>query len=259
MENKEYLPFGVGHIRAYKVYSNLPNHDLNYVPFMNHGFSDDSIHLELTENEKVFKYMYQMYAHLIENFNIDTRDKKLLDIGCGYGKGVDFLKRYYSFNEAYGLDIYAFHILNAERLFKNVNFLTFDARHLKLLNLKFDVIISVESLCHYPYCDSYYSGLYNILNDSGDAIITLITDNLTLPAIKQKFEENNFKIVNFKDVTNNVIQGCRLQLNILEEQFKLENVKGPRSKFEHDVLINALNMYENKVCNYSTFHLRKNV
>lgn len=259
MEQKEYLPFGVGHIRAYKVYSNLPNHDLNYVPFMNHGFSDDSIHLELNENEKVFKYLYQMYAHLIENFNVNTKDKKILDIGCGYGKGVDFLKRYYNFNEAYGLDIFPFHTLNAERLYKDVNFLTFDARHLNFLNLKFDVIVSVESLCHYPYCDSYYSGLFNILNDSGEAIITLITDDMTLPAIKQKFEENNFNIVNFKDVTSNVIKGCKLQIEILKEQFKLENLKGPRFKFEYDVLNNALNMYENNGCYYSTFHLRKNV
>lgn len=247
-------------LEEYRRYWQLPFDNRQYVPFMNHGFYDDSYNLDLSVDDEPFKFMFALYYHCCEHFNIKTENRSLLDIGCGYGKGVNFLKNKFNFGKTYAIDLNPYHIFKAEEIFKDIDFFTFDAKKLNLLNLKVDVIVSVETLCYFSDCDDFYQGLSNIINDDGDIIIATVTDDYHLPIIIDKIEKNNLKLVNKNEITKKVYEGSVLQLKSLQEGIKNKRFNSVRFVHEENILRKTVELYENKErgLKYYTFYLKKN-
>ena len=73
----------------------------NWQPLQNHGLVDEDVKLQKEDLD--FPYQITSYLNLFKNDKI--KNKKILDIGCGYGRGTYIIKKYLPDNEITGMDI----------------------------------------------------------------------------------------------------------------------------------------------------------
>lgn len=228
----------------------------DYVPLMNHGFCNGTDLIDMCEDDLLFKYQLNTYAHLIETFKIDTNNKVILDLGCGYGRGIDFLRRKYNFKKTYGLDLFAHHTAIAKIIHPKNEFITIDARNINLLNLKVDILVSVESVQYYARDKNFLQGLYNLLNDNGVAIMTCFFNDFEVNEVFNNFKKIGFN-VEMLDVTDYMANGSEKQLELfpkIREKYKLND---RRYDMETYALKDSAYNYRNKIVNYTTFCLKK--
>lgn len=173
----------------------------DWVRFYNHGYGGKPL-LDYDKRDLKFKNRANLYAHLFEG--VDVKDKDLIDIGCGLGRGCNLLKKHYPLKSITGIDININHVMFAKKNFKGIEFLQCDAENLDTLKKRYDIAINVESLCYYLDKESFYTGLHTILNKGGKALITTPIITNMLDFVDQMFVKNGFKIVNRKDITNSV-------------------------------------------------------
>ena len=88
-------------------------------PLQNHGLVDEDVKLQKEDLD--FPYQITSYLNLFKNDKI--KNKKILDIGCGYGRGTYIIKKYLPDNEVTGMDINKSFIDYAKNIYKNVNYL----------------------------------------------------------------------------------------------------------------------------------------
>lgn len=171
----------------------------DWIRFYNHGYGGKPL-LDYDKRDLKFKNRANLYAHLFEG--IDVKDKDLIDIGCGLGRGCNLLKKHYPFKSITGIDININHVMFAKKNFKGIEFLQCDAENLNALQQNYDIAINVESLCYYYDKESFYKGLHLILNKGGKALITTPIVTTRLDFVDKMFMNNGFKIVSRKDITD---------------------------------------------------------
>src|ERR1039458_1690296 len=59
---------------------------------MNYGYADESIHLQLEEQDNINRYQLQLYHATASQVCI--KDKDVLEVGSGRGGGSSYMKRY---------------------------------------------------------------------------------------------------------------------------------------------------------------------
>jgi len=83
---------------------------------------------------------------------LEKSDKKVLDVGCGWGTTASFLRRQHGKIEIYGIDGYkdAVDYCNKQQLYKNVFFLDFTKRRIskRLAGKRFDAAVMIEVIEH---------------------------------------------------------------------------------------------------------------
>lgn len=115
----------------------------------------------------------QMYYMIIERLPIDIseiKNKKILEVGCGVGGGLNFLSRIFPENQFIGLDLSqsAVDIANSRYAVKNkVEFVYGDAERLPFEDNCFDIIINIESAHNYPYLSRFISEAHRVLKPDG--------------------------------------------------------------------------------------------
>ena len=87
-------------------------------PLQNHGLVDEDIKLQKEDLD--FPYQVTSYLNLFKNNQI--KNKKILDIGCGWGRGAYIIKKYLPDNEVTGIDINQSFIDYAKNNYKDVNY-----------------------------------------------------------------------------------------------------------------------------------------
>lgn len=176
-----------------------------WVPFTNHGIelmtTPFSYHLDDT------RYLYQtnLYCDLLRGALL-RHDSNLLDVGCGLGRGVEVIKRYYGVNVD-GYDINETFINYAKEKFPGNNYST------SVDYSKYDTLVFANSL-HVVWS----SGLLHILKDK----TLLITDFFT-PDSLQDFtnliKKNNWKVEIQEDQTRQVMYGITKDLDTIQKRF----------------------------------------
>jgi 2-polyprenyl-3-methyl-5-hydroxy-6-metoxy-1,4-benzoquinol methylase len=118
--------------------------------------------------ESDYRAYEKQYLPLINSFN---RDASLIDIGCGTGYFLQFLKSK-GFNNLYGIDISEEQIDRAKQ--KGIHADVADAFHfLRTTEKKFDIIFILDFVEHFYKNELFelFQGLYAILNTNGIIII----------------------------------------------------------------------------------------
>ena len=224
----------------------------NWQPLQNHGLVDEDVKLQKEDLD--FPYQITSYLNLFKNDKI--KNKKILDIGCGYGRGTYIIKKYLPDNEVTGIDINQSFIDYAKNIYKNVNYLQDDFNNTKLKPSTFDYIISNCSMHFFYNKDTTYENFNNILKDDGRIIITDIWADETLDYFFKKIKEYNFKIEKQEDLSNKTIDSMNGDISkILMSHSK--NVKDESINAFLTVQKNRLKLFYNNTNKQIKFILMK--
>jgi len=108
------------------------------------------------------------------------RDKKVLDVGCGFGLGTNIVGEVSRY--VLGIDYSNEAIKNARKnKLKNVEFKTLDATKLAKIRERFDVILSFEIIEHLTPAQAqvFVRDMYSLLNKNGTLLLTTPNGLLT--------------------------------------------------------------------------------
>jgi len=127
----------------------------------------------------VFGYLakgrLEWYGEVIEIFvlqsGIDFAGKSVADIGCGLGLALRHIDYSYGPDSLWGFDFSKEALKWARRVLPNATLKKHDIE--KPLNMKFDVIISLETLEHLHKPELCYKNMMDALVDGGTAFLTV--------------------------------------------------------------------------------------
>lgn len=246
------MPLDFGLLKQYNELFEQIDTKNDWIRFYNHGYGGKPL-LDYDKKDLKFKNRGNLYAHLFEG--IDVKNKNLIDIGCGLGRGCNLLKKHFPLKSITGIDININHVMFAKKNFKGIKFLQCDAEELNTLTDKYDIAINVESLCYYYDKENFYRGLYSILNKGGTALITTPIVTNKLEFVDQMFTNNGFKIVEKKDITGRVRDG------LIEDSINFKNVfQKVNEDWINDVrqrLVSIERAYAEKQAAYITYKLER--
>ncbi len=98
-----------------------------------------------------------------------TRNKQVLDVGCGVGYGTALLSR--TAARAVGIDLSQKTVNEAFRLYPAAEFLRMDAEAMTFPPRSFDVIVSTENLEHLPHQAKHVQELARVVREDGMCFI----------------------------------------------------------------------------------------
>jgi 2-polyprenyl-3-methyl-5-hydroxy-6-metoxy-1,4-benzoquinol methylase len=127
----------------------------------------------------VFDYLahgrFEWYGDVIRLFvsraGIDFAGKSVADIGCGLGVALRYISYNYGADNLWGFDYSKEALKWARRVLPSATFKKHDIE--KPLNMKFDVIISLEVLEHLHKPELGYKNMMDTLVDGGTAFLTV--------------------------------------------------------------------------------------
>lgn len=116
--------------------------------------------------------LYNQVAKILSQFKTDLR---ILDIGCGYGEDLPYIRGYFKQGTIYGIDI------SINQLFMAVESLKGDdsyrliqsyAEHISFKNASFDAVIFSEIIEHLPEPELALREISRVLKNEGYLFIT---------------------------------------------------------------------------------------
>jgi ubiquinone/menaquinone biosynthesis C-methylase UbiE len=189
----------------------------NWNPLQNHGYFDDTYVLK--QEDKDFPYQIISYLNLFDNINI--KNKNILDIGCGFGRGTYCLKKYFNCN-IMGTDINKNFIQHAFDKYKEITFIVDDFLNTKLKENEYDIIVSNCSSHFFYNRDKFYLNLIKILKNKGIILITDIFTKESINILENKLSKNNLKIKKKIDISNQTIKSMQYDVDTLFNRFDKE-------------------------------------
>ena len=138
---------------------NLHLGDDNYYNYLNHGYHPP--YQNLFGYHKVFKHQASLYLHLFDD--IDTKNKSLLEVGCGRGGGITLLSKMFDFKNIEACDLSEANINHCQKHADGIKFQVADAEDLDYENNQFDIVINVESSHCYGSMQSFLREIFRIL------------------------------------------------------------------------------------------------
>ncbi len=191
------------------------------VPLYNHGYLPlDNKNLIDYKDDLSWSNQYNLYVQLLSLINKDKiNNKNILEIGCGLGHGANIIKNNFPVKSLTAIDINPNHILFARKNFKNIDFNIGNAASLQYPDKSFDIIYLVETFHNYTFEDSFYTKIKKILKPDGYLLITDIFFKKDLEIVRNKFKDNNFKIISELDITQEVQNSCNKDRENLNPKF----------------------------------------
>lgn len=178
-----------------------------YCPLDKEGYPIN-IDIDLTEKYKRWKYQVYMYKSLLDFIKVTeetSKNKTLLDVGCGRGGGLSFFKDYYNFEELCGVDLNPYHKKIAESHTEDINFYTSSATKLPFKDKSFDIITCVESSPYYDPFEDYVKEIKRVLKTNG--IYVRAERYIQTP---DYFLNDDFLIVKQININQNVRIACSI-------------------------------------------------
>lgn len=202
MKNPEY------NLSDYQFFFYYVKHE-NWLPMQNHG-------LYIKETKKDWQCQINSYLNLFKN--IDYKSKNILDLGCGWGRGVDTIYNNIS-KSVIGSDIDYYFITYAKDKY-NKTYLLDDFLNTSFKSNIFDIIVSNCSL-HFFYNDNaFFKNVRKVLKDNGTIVLSDFFDNHRLAIFEDNLINNNFKIVLKEDLSVDTIKAMEYDVDTLKKRFE---------------------------------------
>ena len=193
----------------------------NYNNYLNHGYYPP--YKNLFDYHKTFKHQASLYLHLFDDVN--TKNKSLLEVGCGRGGGINLLSKKYDFKNIEACDVIESNISHCQKYATSgIKFKIANAENLDYKHDQFDIVINVESSCYYNDVERFFSKVQKILKSAGVFLYTDIFEPERLAWVEQRLSLY-FKNVKKEDITNNVMQACEYDIEHFNEILLDEDIK----------------------------------
>jgi ubiquinone/menaquinone biosynthesis C-methylase UbiE len=150
----------------------------------NWGLSDPDLRSEIEAMIPGFDefgtdgFSEQLYFYTIRQVPLalsEYRGKRILEVGCGIGAGLNFLSRVTTGATLSGVDISQVAVERATARFSRGDTVTFgcgDAESLPFDDETFDVVVNIESSHNYPNLNGFFSEVARVLKPGGHFTIT---------------------------------------------------------------------------------------
>jgi SAM-dependent methyltransferase len=175
--------------------------------FMNFGYSNPDMLINLDPKDESNKYSVQLY-HLLGSA-IDLKNKDIAEIGCGRGGGLSYIVRAFSPATALGVDLdkHAVKFCNKHFDHKGLSFAKGDAQNLFFLkDNSFDAIINLESSHRYLRMDLFLKEVYRLLRHGGYFLYTDFRYDYEMTELKQQLADSGMVILKEVMITDNVVK-----------------------------------------------------
>lgn len=188
---------------------------------MNYGYAYITpehfpISLDSSDKEE-FEFSWQLVYETVKNGRLENKD--VLVIGCGRGGDAYFVKRYMKAKKVTAIDFSerAIEICKKNYHLDELTFETGDAEALSFQREQFDAVVNIESSHCYPSLRKFYHEVRRVLKPGG---IFLYADYFWDKQQEQYLEEAGFKILEQKDITQNVILAAEEGYELRKELIK---------------------------------------
>jgi ubiquinone/menaquinone biosynthesis C-methylase UbiE len=180
------------------------------VTFMNYGYDEPGLKLELSGKEETNRYSIQLYNHMMKEINTDR--KKILEIGSGRGGGLFFLKKQYNFESVLGVDLNqrAVDFCNKYYHGNGIGFKQGNAHDLEFESESFDIILNVESSHRYTNSKAFFNEVYRVLKPGGYFLITDFRYDTEMDELKKEIQETGLIFITEKSITTNVVRALEM-------------------------------------------------
>lgn len=136
--------------------------------------------------------------------------KRVLEVGCGRGKGIAYLAQKFKPKACFGVDLNQKRIELARKYWgrtSNLEFLVGNSMSLPFQRDGFDIVFNVESSFHYPNFTSFVGEVFRVLKPGGLFVWTapLLNRGDTYVSKQRVFETAGFRILKHMDITRNVV------------------------------------------------------
>jgi len=182
----------------------------NHNNYMNHGYYP--AYKNLFDYHKIFKHQASLYLHLFDN--IDTKNKSLLEVGCGRGGGINLLSESYDFKNIEACDLTDSNITHCQKYANDIKFKVADAENLDYDDDQFDIVINVESSHCYKDLNPFFFKVQKILKSDGVFLYTDVFEPQHIGYVEQNLS-HFFKIIK-EDITDNVMQSCEYDIEYFD-------------------------------------------
>ncbi len=188
------------------------------IDFMNHGYSPS--YEIISEDDFIFKNQISLYLNMFDG--IDSKDKKILEVGCGRGGGIAAIKKYLDTDKLFACDINKLNIEYCKNNHDNsIEFKVSNAHKLDYPDNFFDILLSVESSHCYYLPKLFFSEVSRVLKPGGVFLYTDCGKNIKIFGP----EVLDFTNIKKEDITKNVRESCledyeKWKLLMLDEDIK---------------------------------------
>jgi len=184
--------------------------DIAWRPMQNHGLNDSKI--ELKAEDMDWPMQVRAYLNLVKD--VDLGAKKIVDMGCGWGRGVDVISKYYDNANITGIDNEAQCIEYARQHYPNRRFLQAGQ-----LEDEYDIILSLCS-AHLLFETGFFDKKYN-----STIIVSDFFDRTSINQFKDAVEKN-YTIQLEEDQTQQTVSAMEYDIATIDGRFK--NLRVPQ-------------------------------
>jgi ubiquinone/menaquinone biosynthesis C-methylase UbiE len=188
------------------------------VDFMNHGFSPASN--IIMDEDLLFNNQITLYLNMFKD--IDIKNKKILEIGCGRGGGISSIAKYLNTKDLYACDQNKMNIdycKNNQQDF--ISFKQSRAQSLDYEDKSFDIVLSVESSHCYDNSELFFNEVDRVLKNDG--VFLYVDCGLVIHEFYKYF--HLFDKVIRQDITKNVKDACKEDSIKFKKMIPDENIK----------------------------------
>lgn len=206
--------------------------------FMNHGYSP--VNDSLKSSDILLKQCATLYDKTTEGME-NSSGKSLLEIGCGRGGGLNYIKKNYPNLSISGCDISPLNIISS--IFfdesKEIKYSVCNSMDLPYKNSSFDYLLNVESSHCYNDIEKFYSECARVIKPNGTFFYSDLIWDIEMLNSNYDLLKNYFDVVSFTDITENVLQSCIELCDTLSPYLNI-----PEYNYMHKTFLHKQHVYK---------------
>ena len=201
--------------------------DIAWRPMQNHGLNDSKIDVKAEDMD--WPMQVRAYLNLVKD--IDLGAKKIVDIGCGRGRGVDIISKYHNNANIIGIDNEAQCIEYARQHYPNRRFLQAEQ-----LDDEYDIILSLCS-AHLLFETGFFDKKYN-----STIIVSDFFDRTSINQFKDTVEKN-YTIQLEEDQTQQTVSAMEYDIATIDSRFQNARIPQESVNVFRDIQQSRLHLF----------------